>query len=151
MVTFPYETTILLNPHFMWNTGRFISKTVRETQTGKKKKKVQCQITKIFWRVVRKQICKNKQSRWYKETVIKHVKNFPRTKRVLGVLLWLNKLRIGMSLQWLVSLLGHGFDPWLGNFHIFHMPQVWPKQINKKICFNMVLAHRLHKIWSIWK
>ena len=31
---------------------------------------------------------------------------------------------LALSLQWLWSLLWHGFDPWPRNFH---MPQVWPK------------------------
>ena len=33
------------------------------------------------------------------------------------------------SLQWLGSLLWHGFDPWPRSFH---MPQAWPKTKNKQ-------------------
>lgn len=34
-----------------------------------------------------------------------------------------------LSLPWLGSLLGHGFNPWLGNFCV---PQAPPKQKEKK-------------------
>ena len=43
-----------------------------------------------------------------------------------------------LSLQWLRLLLGHGFDPWLGNFC---MPQVQPKNKKKR----EVLAHECER------
>ena len=39
---------------------------------------------------------------------------------------------LALLLQWLGSLLGHGFNPWPGDFCI---PEVWPKKKKKKVHF----------------
>ena len=47
---------------------------------------------------------------------------------------------LALSLQWLESLLWHGFYPWLGNFHVLW---AWPKNPKKPVPRTLFLQDNL--------
>ena len=62
-----------------------------------------------------------------------------------------------LSLQWLESLLGHGFDPWSRNFHVLWVqPKTKTKERKKTTCTTFIIYIKLvqsgysHQEVTLW-